>query len=339
MKICTTIDKVIGTTKNYLPSDKPLVSILLAVYKPNKKWFIEQLISLNEQKYENIELLIYDDCPESLIDEKIIKQYITNFPYKITRSIENKGSNKAFEELTKMANGELFAYCDQDDIWELNKIVLMVKKFRNDNVTLVCSDLSIIDENSKKIANSITEIRRRHKFKCGNDLAKGLLMTNFITGCAMMVRKDICQKAIPFEITLVHDQWIAIIAAINGEIEFINKPLVRYRQHSFNQTGILTGICDKKTYYNVRIKGILNRYISLKERLSYNNELKNYINDCLVWIRARERYFFSPSFKDLKIMIKYRNFHKISIIIEVLLPFVPNSIFELIIKLTKKGII
>jgi len=27
--------------------DKPLVSILLAVYKPNEAWFIEQLISLN----------------------------------------------------------------------------------------------------------------------------------------------------------------------------------------------------------------------------------------------------------------------------------------------------
>ena len=66
-------------------------------------------------------------------------------------------------------------------------------------------------------------------------------MSNFVTGCAMMVKKDIAKKAIPFEETLIHDQWISIIAAINGKIEFINKPLVRYRQHSFNQTGILTG--------------------------------------------------------------------------------------------------
>ena len=61
---CIPIDKVQSTTKNFSPIDKPLVSILLAVYKPNEAWFIEQLISLNEQTYENIELLVYDDCPD-----------------------------------------------------------------------------------------------------------------------------------------------------------------------------------------------------------------------------------------------------------------------------------
>ena len=98
--------------------DKPLVSILLAVYKPNETWFIEQLISLNEQTYDNIELLVYDDCPDFPVNEDIIKKYITKFSYTLIRGIENEGSNKAFEELTKEAKGELFAYCDQDDIWE-----------------------------------------------------------------------------------------------------------------------------------------------------------------------------------------------------------------------------
>ena len=72
--------------------------------------------------YENIELLVYDDCPDYPINEDIIKKYITKFSYTLIRGIKNKGSNKAFEELTKQGNGELFAYCDQDDIWEVNKI-------------------------------------------------------------------------------------------------------------------------------------------------------------------------------------------------------------------------
>lgn len=226
----------------------PLVSILLAVYKPNEAWFIEQLTSLNDQTYENIELLVYDDCPDFPVDELLIKKYINKFSYSVIRGIENKGSNIAFEELTKAAEGEYFAYCDQDDIWENNKIALMVEKFKEEDVMLVCSDLSIIDENSKKTADSITKIRKRIVYKSGCDLAKDLLMTNFVTGCAMMVRNDIAKKAIPFEETLIHDQWIAIIAALNGKIEFINKPLVRYRQHSSNQTGILKDIYDKKTY-------------------------------------------------------------------------------------------
>lgn len=318
---------------------KPLVSILLAVYKPNNNWLIEQLISLNEQSYENIELLVYDDCPDFPVDEEYIKKHITKFSYILTRGIKNEGSNKAFEQLTKMAKGDFFAYCDQDDIWEKDKISLMMEKFLDEDVTLVCSDLSIIDENGKKTANSITEIRKRHQFKSGYNLAKGLLMTNFVTGCAMMVKRDTAQSAIPFEQTLIHDQWIAIIAAINGKIEFINKPLVRYRQHSFNQTGILAGIYDKKTYYNIRINDILNRYLALKQRLNNNDELGKSINDCLIWIDARKKYFLKPSIKDLKIMIKYRNFHKISILIETFLPLLPNNIFKYIIKLTKKGML
>lgn len=338
--------------KKCMKIDKPLVSILLAVYKPNKNWFIEQLISLNNQTYNNMELFVYDDCPDFPIDELLIKKYINKFKYTLIRGIKNKGSNKAFEYLTEEANGNLLAYCDQDDIWENEKVQLMVERFisanniiknneeyinHNKEVVLVCSDLSIINENGEQIADSITKVRKRHKFKSGYNLARDLLMTNFVTGCAMIVRSDIAKKAIPFENTLVHDQWIAIIAALEGKIEFINKPLVRYRQHSFNQTGILTNIYDKQTYYDLRIEAIFQRYTAFKKRLSYNDDLRQSINECLIWLEARKHYFIKVSFKDLKIMIKYKKFHKISVLIEVFLPLIPNSVFKYIIRLTKKG--
>ncbi|WP_297417366.1 glycosyltransferase [Clostridium sp.] len=317
----------------------PIVSILLAVYKPNYIWLTEQLKSLNEQTYENIELLVYDDCPEFQVDEQYFKKYITKFKYTLIKGEENQGSNKAFEELTKIASGDFFAYCDQDDIWEKEKISVMVERFLDRNVTLVCSDLSIIDEEGRKVANSLTEIRKRHKFKEGYNLAKELLLTNFVTGCAMMVRRDIAYKAIPFEKTLVHDQWIAIIAALNGKIDFLNKSLVRYRQHSFNQTGILTGIYNKKTYYNMRIEDFLKRFISLKKRLGNEQEVKEEIDNFILWITARKNYFNNPSIANLNIMIKYRRFHKISILVEFILPFLPERIFKYIITLTKKGML
>lgn len=317
----------------------PLVSILLAVYKPNEIWLIEQLISLNNQTYGNLQLLIYDDCPDNPVNEELFEKYIINFSYNLIRGEKNFGSNKAFEELTKLGEGDYFAYCDQDDIWEENKIELMVEKFNDDNTTLVCSDLSIIDEYSIKISDSITRIRKRHIFKSGYNLAKDLLMVNFVTGCAMIVKRDIVKKALPFEKVLIHDQWIAIIAAIEGKIEFINKPLVRYRQHSNNQTGMLTRVYDKKTYYTIRIDDFLQRYKSLKSRLTYNEELSGYISCCLKWLEARKRYSAKPSFKDLKIMIKYRNFHKISVLMEIFLPIMPNNIFKYIIKITKKGLL
>lgn len=317
----------------------PLVSILLAVYRPNEKWFIEQLISLNEQTYGNLELYVYDDCPDYPVNEKFFKNYITNFSYTIIRGNKNQGSNKAFEELTKIANGEFFAYCDQDDIWEKDKISMMMNAFKEDDITLVCSDLSIIDENGTKTADSITEIRKRIKYRSGYDLVEGLLERNFVTGCAMIVTNDIARKAIPFVDSLVHDNWIAIIASLNGKIEFVNKPLVRYRQHNSNQTGILKGIYDKNTYCKFKIEDVLERYILLKNRLAYIGELQGHINYCITSLKARKSYFLKPSLKELKTVIKYSKYYKASIVLEIFLPIMPEFVFKYIIRLTKKGIL
>lgn len=318
--------------------DKPLVSILLAVYKPNENWLIEQLISLNKQNYGNLNLYVYDDCPEHPANIELFDKYITNFEYKIIRGEVNKGSNKAFEELTKIADGDFFAYCDQDDIWEANKISLMMDEFTED-VTLVCCDLSIIDEHSNKTHESLCDIRKRIVYKSGYGLAKDLLISNFVTGCAMIVKKEVALKSIPFLDELLHDQWIAIIAALDGKIKFVDKSLVKYRQHGNNQTGILKGICNKETYYKIKIVDLLKRYESLKNRLNYNEDIENYIEYCIISLNIRKRYFKNPTFTGLKEMIKYSDYYKASILLEIFTPIMPECIFKLIIRLTKKGIL
>ncbi|WP_394872979.1 glycosyltransferase [Clostridium butyricum] len=319
-------------------TDKPLVSILLAVYKPNENWLIEQLISLNKQNYENLNLYVYDDCPEYPTNTEIFNKYITNFEYKIIRGEVNKGSNKAFEELTKIADGEFFAYCDQDDIWETNKISLMMDEFTED-VTLVCCDLSIIDENSNKTHESLCDIRKRIVYKSGYNLAKGILVSNFVTGCAMIVKRNIAIKSIPFARKIVHDNWIAVVAALNGKIKFLDKQLIKYRQHNNNQTGILKGIYNKKTYYNIKIVDLLERYLVLKDRLTGYEEVNEYIDYCITSLQARKEYFMKPSINQLKIMIKYSRYYKISIILEIFSPIIPECLFKVIIGLTKKGIL
>ena len=325
--------------KKCMQTDKPLVSILLAVYKPNIKWLIEQLVSLNEQSYENLNLFVYDDCPEEPVDEELYEKYIDNFDYKIIRGSVNQGSNKAFEELTKIADGEYFAYCDQDDVWEANKISLMMEKFNDEKVTLVCCDLSIIDENGQKTYESIRDIRKRIVYKSGYNLAKDLLISNFVTGCAMIVRKKIAMKSIPFPNKIIHDNWIAVIAALNGKIEALDKRLVRYRQHNNNQTGILKGINDKQTYYQKKIVEILDRDLILKDRLKDYYEVKEYIDYCIILLSARKEYFKKPSIAQLKIIIKHSRYYRLSILLEIFSPIIPEFIFRFIIELTKKGVL
>lgn len=314
----------------------PLISIIMAVYKPNEKWFREQLRSLNEQTYPALELLICDDCPEFPVEEKIISENIVNFPYVLVRNEKNMGSNKTFERLTELAGGKYISYCDQDDVWHSDKVKKMFSVLERTSSPMVCSDLNIIDGNGKLIADSITKVRKRHVFREGEGLAPQLLVSNFVTGCAMMMRADTAKRAVPFVDSLVHDQWLAICAATEGRIELIRESLIDYRQHEGNQTGILKGVYDKPSYYNERLIKFLPRLDDYKNRL-YSGNMKTAIDELDAFYHARIRYSRKMNFKDLKTMLKYKRYSKTGVLVETAMKFIPAPVFKKIVSLAKKG--
>lgn len=314
----------------------PLISIIMAVYKPNEKWFREQLRSLNEQTYPSLELLICDDCPEFPVDEKIISENIVNFPFILVRNEKNMGSNKTFERLTELAGGKYISYCDQDDVWHSDKVEKMFSILERTGSPMVCSDLNIIDGDGRLIADSITKVRKRHVFREGEGLAPLLLISNFVTGCAMMMRADVAKRAVPFVGSLVHDQWLAICAANEGRIEVIRESLIDYRQHEGNQTGILKGVYDKPTYYNERLIKFLPRLDDYKNRL-YTGDMKTAIDELDAFYHARIRYSRKMSFKDLKTMLKYKRYSKTGVLVETAMKFIPAPVFKKIVSLAKKG--
>ncbi len=317
-------------------TDKPSVSILMAVYKPDERLLAEQLKSLDRQTYSNINLLIYDDCPDFPLDEKIVSRLIKSFPYRIIRGEKNLGSNKAFERLTVEGEGKYFAYCDQDDVWHADKISRMVSVLEQTGSPLVCSDVAIIDGDGKLIADSITKVRKRHILLEGENLAEYLMVRNFVTGCAMMIRAEIAKKSVPFIDSLVHDQWLAINAALAGRIEVIREPLIDYRQHAGNQTSVLMGITDKQSYYEERILKFGDRIREYHERL-YDGELKNVIDQMIVFNDARIRYFNKATLRDLKIMRRYRQFAASGVKLEIAMKLMPEWLFKKVLMLIKEG--
>lgn len=318
-------------------TDKPLVTILMAVYKPNEEWLCEQLLSLNEQTYANLELLIYDDCPDCPLDENVVSKLITAFPFRIIRGEKNLGSNKAFERLTVEGTGKYFSYCDQDDVWHSDKVERMVDVLEQSGSPLVCSDLAIIDGNGRHIADSITKIRKRHVFHEGDGLAGYLLVRNFVTGCAMMIRSDVAKSSVPFVDSLVHDQWLAINAALNGRIEVIREPLIDYRQHNNNQTGVLKGVNSKQDYYEARIGDMKRRLVDYKARLNEFAQIKQTIDELEEFNEARSRYFYSHKASDRAIMKRYKYFAKQDVLFEIVMPFLPGWAVAKAFRLIQNG--
>lgn len=258
-------------------TDKPLISILMAVYEPRLDWLREQLMSLNDQTYPNLRLYIRDDCSPTVPYEQIqscVRDCITRFPYVITRNEKNLGSNGTFELLTQEADGELFAYCDQDDVWLPEKLTVLQAAMERERAVLAYSDVSAVDDEGKLLARSLRELRPRLTYLEGSDLAPKLFFRNCVAGCAMLVNSNIAKRAIPFPRQTVCDHWIALLAATEGTVAFVPDQLVRYRQHKRNQTGVLAGVSDKQSYLRYKVAPLEERLTCYRQHTVPQEEIE-----------------------------------------------------------------
>lgn len=318
--------------------DKPLISIVMAVHHPRMDWLVEQLDSLNTQTYPNLELLICDDGPDKPVDESIFAQHITAFPWQLVRNEQNLGSNKTFERLTGMVNGAYIAYCDQDDIWLPEKMERYQAYLEETGALLVCSDMYIVDGEGRRTAVSMTQVRRHHVFREGAGLAPGLLVSNFVTGCAMMICTDMAKATIPFCPYMVHDHYMALYAASRGKIAFINVPLISYRIHESNQTLSMAGVRDKASYLEVRIRTLIRRLVWLKERFLEDEALYREIEGALTWAQAREANFLGHRSAKGTVW-RLRRYSPPTALFELLLSQCPERLFMSFVELKRKNMV
>lgn len=320
--------------------EKPLIAILMAVYEPRMDWLKEQLCSLNAQEYPNLRLYVRDDSSsedafKSIVE--LIEECVTSFPFSITRNEKNLGSNMTFELLTQEAQGEYFAYCDQDDIWITNKLGILQEALVQEHAMLVCSDMYIIDCEGNCIADSITKVRKHHIFHSGTNLAKKLLISNFVTGCTMLISSECAKDAVPFCPFMVHDHYLALCAAQKGKIVSLNNRLIYYRIHDNNQTLVMAGVNDKNSYCSIRINPLICRLIWLGERFQDDILLRQEIDLALCWAKARAEVFAGNRNAIIDVFRK-RKYSPLTSIFEIIFSSAPEHIFMFCIMLVRHNI-
>lgn len=321
---------------------KPLISILMAVYEPRLDWLREQLESLEKQSYPNLRLYVRDDCSPTVPFEEIeglVRECIRSFPYEMKRNEKNLGSNGTFEQLTREAEGEYFAYCDQDDVWLPEKLEVLQEELEKSGALLACSDMYIIDGAGKQVADSITKVRRRHRFLKGENLTAHLMVRNFIVGCTMLVYRKVAQEAVPFKEGYIHDQWIGIVASSKGCISVVQTPLICYRQHSNNQTGVLTGIHNKEDYLSIRIEKSSACVKCALKRLDLGGEQEKQIEELISGLDARARYMRAPNWRDLKKLWGLSQFSWEMRLFESVFPFLPPKLLKRLFQVIQTGLL
>ena len=209
-----------------------LVSIALCTYN-GEKYLIEQLDSLVAQDYGQLEIIAVDDGSKDGT-VAILKNYATKFPFfKVVQNEQNLGYIKNFEKAISLCTGDFIALADQDDIWELNKISIMVAEIKDH--LLLYHNSQFITEDGQSMGQEMTAIRN---FYTGND-SRVFLLENCVSGHAMLFKKELLKFFSDFDTPSFHDWWIVYMACNNGTVGFINECLVKYRQHSHANTNIL----------------------------------------------------------------------------------------------------
>jgi glycosyltransferase involved in cell wall biosynthesis len=221
-------------------NQQPLISIAMTTYN-GERFLREQLDSILNQDYHNIELVVCDDC-SSDNTVKILTEY-TQKHYNMRVFVNEKtlGLAKNFEKAISLCKGEYIALSDQDDIWDLQKLTILQKEIGDANLIYSYSDL--VDENGVFI-NKTTKDTRNMLSVSNNCLP--YLFFGLIYGHTMLFPKKLLSALLPFPTVAGHDVWVGYIASSTGEVKFIDKPLVKYRLHTSNSSGPI-GIKNKQT--------------------------------------------------------------------------------------------
>ena len=240
----------------------PLVSVVLATYN-GEKYLRQQLDSILQQDYPNIEIVVTDDC-SSDSTLTILQEYASKYPsILIYANDTNLGLNKNFEKGMLLAQGEYIAISDQDDIWKKEKITTLMNKIGNH--AIIYHDSELIDLNGLSLNRKLSDIKQLGDF----DNCLNVAIVANVPGHAMLFKKSLVDQCIPFpENAILYDHWMAFVATFSTGIKFISRPLVMYRQHENNIYG--TGLVKKKK----------RKKYALSKNQRAKNRLRLFYNKC-----------------------------------------------------------
>jgi len=200
----------------------PLVSIIIPVFNA-EKYLAETIRSVQEQTYNNWELLIIDNCSDDNTLQ-IISSYASS-KIRVFRTECNSGGPALPRNIgIKNANGEYLAFLDADDLWNKTKLEIQLFYLKKEN--FVCSLATRIDDEGNVIKQG-ERIDNKHYQFC--DLVK----RNRIINSSVMISRD---KFLPvlFDedalLTGIEDYHAYLTYALNkGSVFLIGEPLIKYR--------------------------------------------------------------------------------------------------------------
>lgn len=220
-------------------------SVALCTYN-GEEFLPQQLASIIEQTRLPDEVVISDDASTDATPE-IVSRFMSDarslgVDVRFFRQTTTQGVTANFEFVTRLTQNEIIFLADQDDVWNSGKVERILREFEDPSVVLVASDAQLIDGNDELLKGILSERLLVRPFEreqlMRGDLSILAPSRNLFTGATMALRRNVLLTAMPFTSHLHHDDWLAQIAWLVGDIRMLSGCLMSYRLHARNTIGI-----------------------------------------------------------------------------------------------------
>lgn len=287
----------------------PKVSVIISTY--NRLQYLKKSIqSVLDQTFQDFEIIVVDDGTKGDKNENWCRQFEKINFYKISHSgtpskTRNIGIDKSI--------GKYIAFLDDDDLWEKNRLELMVNILdNNSDFGLVHCYCSLIDENDIDLGGIVGKPGKQED-KHGD--VRFRMMGNWTISDYPLIRKEVLKKVGYFNEDMIaagEDVEFWARTSFFTNFYFLNLPLTKYRVHSKSNSKK-----NVKKYFtlNLKIISFLNEFlekkiITKKEFVKLRNNLvlnqikklkTNYFKTIIVLFKLNKYWFLN--FKNIKLII------------------------------------
>ncbi|MBA2795028.1 glycosyltransferase family 2 protein [Streptococcus porcinus] len=234
------------------------INILMSTYN-GEQFLAEQIESIRNQTIQEWRLLIRDDGSSDKTPE-IIEEYVakdSRIHFINAENRENYGVIKNFFTLLKYEKADYYFFSDQDDIWLPDKMAIQLeeaKKYDTDTPLLVYTDLKVVNSHLETMYDSMISYQSNH----ANTSLLEELTENTVTGGTTLINHALASYWADPSDLLMHDWFLALIAASMGNLVYLDSVTELYRQHEANVLGARTWSKRMKTWLKPQL--LLKKY-------------------------------------------------------------------------------
>lgn len=279
------------------------VSVVLCTYN-GEKYLREQIDSILNQTYPIYELVIQDDGSTDNTLNILIDYTEKDSRVKMYTNEKTLGYDANFLNAYNKATGDYIASSDQDDIWKINKIEVLMNSIGDKSLIFHDSILFTSD-----ICNPIGI--RAYSNTIFNETV--FMMRPFVAGHQCLFNKEILplmKMLTQKERVISYDYLICLLGEIMNGVTYINESLVYWRRHldaiSYipyvsKQSDLKGFMLAIKSLFIEERRMITKRYFLLMSNLEFKNKLSDLI------IENMKRGDIVGIIKTCFICMKYRN--------------------------------